>query len=72
MNSKAEEVTTLKEEVRRLQKLLSQRDETLEEEKGRNVQLQFEKEDLHARVRTPRHPRLHFLSRCPPRSGIKH
>ncbi|XP_017333578.1 polyamine-modulated factor 1-binding protein 1 isoform X2 [Ictalurus punctatus] len=54
VNSKAEEVTTLKEEVRRLQKLLSQRDETLEEEKGRNVQLQFEKEDLHARCESQR------------------
>ncbi|XP_053491032.1 early endosome antigen 1 isoform X4 [Ictalurus furcatus] len=54
VNSKAEEVTTLEEEVRSLQKLLNQRDETLEEEKGRNVQLQVEKENLHARCESQR------------------
>lgn len=53
VKTKAEEVTTLEEEVRRLQTLLTRREETLEEEKRKNLQLQLEKDDLHTQVRTP-------------------
>lgn len=46
---------TLDVEVRRLQNLLNQTEEMLEEEKRQNVQLRLEKENLHTEVRTPEH-----------------
>lgn len=52
MESKSEEVSTLEEDVRRLRKLLNQKEEELEEEKRKNGQLQTEKENLHVQVRT--------------------
>ncbi|KAK3562218.1 hypothetical protein QTP86_030549, partial [Hemibagrus guttatus] len=54
VKSKAEEVMTLEEEVRRLQKLLNQREETLEEEKRQNVQLRLERENLHTECKSQR------------------
>lgn len=45
----------MKEELRRLQKLQSQKEETLEEEKHKNVQLEFGKKNLYMQVRAPKH-----------------